>query len=60
VQTVDVASYARVSTTEQKGRYGIPAQAQAIRAFLEQQKTWRLVESREDIGESGATYSVRD
>ncbi|MGY5121612.1 recombinase family protein [Streptomyces sp. 900105755] len=57
MQTIDVASYVRVSTTEQKGRYGIPAQAQAIHAFVAQQKSWRLVESRADIGESGATHS---
>ncbi|MEU7382560.1 MULTISPECIES: recombinase family protein [unclassified Streptomyces] len=55
-QTVDVAAYMRVSTTEQKGKYGIPVQAQAIRAFVEQRDSWRLVQSREDLGESGSTY----
>ncbi|WP_159024973.1 recombinase family protein [Streptomyces sp. CB01373] len=56
MQTVDVAAYMRVSTTEQRGKYGIPVQAQAIRAFVEQQDAWCLVQSWEDIGESGSTH----
>ncbi|MGW1917212.1 hypothetical protein ACWCQS_42720 [Streptomyces sp. NPDC002076] len=31
-EIIAVAAYLRVSTAEQKGKYGIPAQAQAIRA----------------------------
>lgn len=56
-ETVDAAAYMRVSTTEQRGRYGIPAQALGIKAFVEQRPLLRLVECREDIGESGSTYS---
>ncbi|MGW0761596.1 recombinase family protein [Streptomyces sp. NPDC002814] len=56
-RTVDVGAYMRVSTTEQKGRYGIPSQVQAIRTFVAQRDSWRLVECREDIGESGSTHS---
>ncbi|MDX3571050.1 recombinase family protein [Streptomyces sp. ID05-47C] len=56
-QAVDVAAYVRVSTTEQKGRYGVPTQVQAIRAYVEQQPSWRLVECREDVGEPGSMYS---
>ncbi|KUO15094.1 recombinase family protein [Streptomyces dysideae] len=56
-QTVDIAAYMRVSTAEQKGRYGVPTQAQAIRGYMEQQPSWRLVVCREDVGESGSTYS---
>ncbi|MFC9844510.1 recombinase family protein [Streptomyces sp. NPDC060223] len=56
-ETADVAAYTRVSTTEQRGRYGIPAQEQAIRAFVEQRPRWRLVVGRQDVGESGSTHS---
>ncbi|MEV5957802.1 recombinase family protein [Streptomyces sp. NPDC051987] len=52
-----VAAYLRVSTAEQRGRYGIPAQAEAIRKFVEQQPTWRLAGYWEDVGESGSTDS---
>ncbi|WP_443055458.1 recombinase family protein [Streptomyces sp. NBC_00704] len=47
----------RVSTAEQKGRFGIPAQAQAIREFVEQWPSWSLVGSQQDAGESGSAYS---
>jgi hypothetical protein len=33
-ETLDVAAYMRVSTAEQKGKYGIPAQARVIREFV--------------------------
>ncbi|MFG3020469.1 recombinase family protein [Streptomyces sp. NPDC048254] len=56
-ETLDVAAYMRVSTAEQKGRYGIPAQARVIREFVAQRSSWRLVESREDIGASGSKDS---
>ncbi|MEU9447026.1 recombinase family protein [Streptomyces sp. NPDC048304] len=56
-ETVAVAAYMRVSTAEQKGKYGIPAQAQAIRAFVAQRSSWRLAVAREDMGESGLTDS---
>ncbi|WP_461063102.1 recombinase family protein [Streptomyces pseudoechinosporeus] len=56
-ETVDVAAYVRVSTAEQRRRYGIPAQEQAIHAFVEQRPTWRLAGCRQDIGESGSTHS---
>lgn len=56
-ETIDVAGYTRVSTAEQRGRYGIPAQVEAIRAFAEQRPSWRLVECREDLGEPGSTHS---
>ncbi|MEV7981681.1 recombinase family protein [Streptomyces sp. NPDC086519] len=52
-----VAAYMRVSTAEQRGRYGIPAQAEAIRMFVEQRSTWRLAGCWEDLGESGSTDS---
>ncbi|MGW2424185.1 recombinase family protein [Streptomyces sp. NPDC001709] len=56
-EIVAVAAYMRVSTAEQKGKYGIPAQAQAIRAFVGERLAWRLVGAREDMGESGSTDS---
>ncbi|MGN5380366.1 recombinase family protein [Streptomyces lasalocidi] len=56
-EIVSVAAYMRVSTAEQKGKYGIPAQAQAIRAFVGERTSWRLVGAREDMGESGSTDS---
>ncbi|MEW2403842.1 recombinase family protein [Streptomyces sp. NPDC046862] len=56
-KSIDVAAYMRVSTTEQRGRYGIPAQAQAIHTFVGTRSSWNLVESREDVGESGSTHS---
>ncbi|MEV6836215.1 recombinase family protein [Streptomyces sp. NPDC051133] len=56
-ETVAVAVYMRVSTAEQKGKYGIPAQAQAARAFVGERSSWRLVGAREDMGESGSTVS---
>ncbi|MEV5079996.1 recombinase family protein [Streptomyces sp. NPDC056159] len=34
----------------------MPVQARAIRAFVEQQDAWCLIQSREDIGESGSTH----
>ncbi|WP_078631966.1 recombinase family protein, partial [Streptomyces resistomycificus] len=52
-----VAAYMRVSTAEQKRRYGIPAQADATRTFVEKRSTWRLAGSWEDLGESGSTTS---
>ena len=52
-----VAAYMRVSTAEQKRRYGIPAQADAIRTFMEERSKWRLTGSWEDLGESGSTTS---
>ncbi|MFG2939120.1 recombinase family protein [Streptomyces sp. NPDC048282] len=52
-----VAAYTRVSTAEQRGRYGIPAQAEAIRMFVEQRPTWRLAGCWEDVSESGSTDS---
>ncbi|MFC9283616.1 recombinase family protein [Streptomyces collinus] len=55
--TVAVAAYLRVSTAEQRGRFGIPTQVQAIRAFVEERPSWVLVGSREDIGESGSAPS---
>ncbi|MGW7423693.1 recombinase family protein [Streptomyces sp. NPDC054813] len=55
--TLDVAAYIRVSTAEQKGKYGIPAQARAIGEFVAQRSSWRLVESHEDIGASGSNDS---
>ncbi|WP_158691068.1 recombinase family protein [Streptomyces sp. 351MFTsu5.1] len=56
-QALAVAAYMRVSTAEQKRRYGIPAQAKATRAFVEKRATWRLEGSWEDLGESGSTTS---
>ncbi|MFE3036680.1 recombinase family protein [Streptomyces canus] len=56
-ESIAVAAYMRVSTAEQRGKYGIPAQADAIGAFLEKRPTWRLVGSWEDPGESGSTDS---
>ncbi|MFF4274662.1 recombinase family protein [Streptomyces sp. NPDC001536] len=56
-ETLAVAAYMRVSTAEQKRRYGIPAQADTIRAFVEQRPMWRLAGRWEDLGESGATDS---
>ncbi|WP_342781919.1 recombinase family protein [Streptomyces griseorubiginosus] len=52
-----VAAYMRVSTAEQKRRYGVPAQAEATRAFVKQRATWRLEGTWEDLGESGSTTS---
>ncbi|NEB02921.1 recombinase family protein [Streptomyces sp. SID13726] len=54
---IAVAAYMRVSTAEQRGKYGIPAQADAIEAFLGKRPTWRLVGSWVDPGESGSTDS---
>jgi DNA invertase Pin-like site-specific DNA recombinase len=54
---IAVAAYMRVSTAEQRGKYGIPAQADAIEVFLEKRATWRLAGSWEDAGESGSTDS---
>ncbi|MFL5993401.1 MAG: recombinase family protein [Streptomyces sp.] len=54
---IAVAAYMRVSTAEQRGKYGIPAQADAIRVFLGKRPTWRLAGSWEDPGESGSTDS---
>lgn len=56
-ESIAVAAYVRVSTAEQRGKYGIPAQADAIEAFLEKRPTWRLVGSWEDPGESGSMDS---
>ncbi|MGW7205160.1 recombinase family protein [Streptomyces sp. NPDC054837] len=56
-EALAVAAYMRVSTAEQKRRYGIPAQADAIRAFVDQRPSWRLARSWEDLGESGSTAS---
>ncbi|MFJ9007362.1 recombinase family protein [Streptomyces canus] len=47
----------RVSTAEQKRRYGIPAQADATRTFVETRSAWRRAGSWEDLGESGSTTS---
>ncbi|MEU9169998.1 recombinase family protein [Streptomyces sp. NPDC048420] len=54
---VAVAAYMRISTAEQKRRYGIPAQADAIRTFAEKHPKWRLAGSWEDLGEPGSTAS---
>jgi DNA invertase Pin-like site-specific DNA recombinase len=56
-EVLAVAAYVRVSTAEQKRRYGIPAQADAIRTFVEKHPKWRLAGSWEDLGESGSTAS---
>ncbi|WBO63506.1 recombinase family protein [Streptomyces camelliae] len=56
-EIVAVGAYMRVSTAEQRGKYGIPAQAQAIRAFVGERSSWRLAGAREDMGESGSTDS---
>ena len=56
-ETVNVVAYARVSTAEQRGRYGIPVQMQAIRAFVEDRPAWHLTGCREDLGASGSTHS---
>ncbi|MFF7951667.1 recombinase family protein [Streptomyces griseorubiginosus] len=56
-QALAAAAYMRVSTAEQKRRYGIPAQAEATRAFVEKRATWRLEGSWEDLGGSGSTTS---
>ncbi|MEU0028190.1 recombinase family protein [Streptomyces sp. NPDC006335] len=56
-KSIAVAAYMRVSTAEQRGKYGIPAQADAIGAYLEKRPTWQLVGSWEDPGESGSTDS---
>ncbi|MDH6587631.1 DNA invertase Pin-like site-specific DNA recombinase [Streptomyces sp. SAI-133] len=56
-EALAVAAYMRVSTAEQKTRYGIPAQADATRTFVERRSKWRLAGSWEDLGESGATTS---
>lgn len=55
--TIAVAAYLRVSTAEQRQRYGIPAQRQAIQAYAERCPTWQLVEYRQDSGASGSTDS---
>ncbi|MFJ5271957.1 recombinase family protein [Streptomyces sp. NPDC088358] len=55
--TIAVAAYMRVSTAEQRHRYGIPAQRQAIQAYAERCPAWRLVEYRQDSGASGSTDS---
>ncbi|MET7830637.1 recombinase family protein [Streptomyces sp. NPDC005386] len=56
-ETIGVAAYMRVSTAEQRHRYGIPAQRQAIQAYVERHSTWHLVEYRQDDGASGSTDS---
>jgi DNA invertase Pin-like site-specific DNA recombinase len=56
-EALTVAAYMRVSTAEQKRKYGIPAQADAIRTILEQRPNWHLAGSWEDLGESGSTAS---
>ncbi|QUC56978.1 recombinase family protein [Streptomyces sp. A2-16] len=56
-EALAVAAYMRVSTAEQMRRYGIPAQADATRTFVERRSNWRLAGSWEDLGESGATTS---
>lgn len=54
---VAVAAYMRVSTAEQKRRFGIPVQRHAIQALVERRPEWRLTEYRQDIGESGSTHT---
>nr|WSZ14265.1 recombinase family protein [Streptomyces canus] len=56
-EALAVAAYMRVSTAEQRRRYGIPAQADATRTFVEKRSAWRLAGSWEDLGESGSTTS---
>ncbi|WP_406394900.1 recombinase family protein [Streptomyces sp. NBC_00882] len=56
-EALAVTAYMRVSTAEQKRRYGIPAQADATRTFVEKRSAWRLAGSWEDLGESGSTTS---
>jgi hypothetical protein len=56
-EALAVAAYMRVSTAEQKRRYGIPAQADATRTFVEKRSALRLAGSWEDLGESGSTTS---
>ncbi|MGI5458408.1 recombinase family protein [Streptomyces sp. CA-249302] len=54
---VDVAAYVRVSTTEQRGRFGVPVQVAAIKAIVERRSSWHFVACREDLGESGSSHT---
>lgn len=56
-EALAVAAYMRVSTAEQKRRYGIPAQADATRTFVEKRSPWRIAGYWEELGESGSTTS---
>lgn len=56
-ETIAVAAYVRVSTTEQGHRYGIPAQRQAIQSYAARRPRWHLVGHRRDTGASCSTDS---